>query len=96
MFGCGVDGCARALAVAGVCCVYVVVESIFCGALGVPGSLLHCVEGGGYCFTLYSRGSRLVPDSSRLVFFLIYVLVGRDMWVSMFPRIDEDDVVVVK
>ena len=42
-----VEGCAWAFAIAGVCCVCVVVESIFFGALGVPETLLRYVNGGG-------------------------------------------------
>ena len=48
MCGCGVEGCARAFAVAGVCCVCVVVESTFCGALGVLETLVCYVNGGDY------------------------------------------------
>ena len=44
---CGVEGCAPAFAVAGVCCGCVVVERILCGALDVPETSLRYVNGGG-------------------------------------------------
>ena len=47
MCGCGVRGCAKAFAVAGVCCVCVVAERSFFGALGMLEISLHDVNGGG-------------------------------------------------
>jgi len=57
-----VEGCARAFAVAGVCCVCVVGEGIFCGALGVPETLLRYVNGGGIDLqcTLEDLGGRQI------------------------------------
>ena len=62
MFGCGVEGCARAFAVAGVCCVCVVGESTFYGALGVPETLVCYVDGGGIDlqYTLADLGGRQI------------------------------------
>ena len=64
MFGCGVEGCARAFAAAGVCCVCVcvVVESIFGGALGVPETLPRYVNGGSIDlqYTLEDLGGRQI------------------------------------
>ena len=53
----GVCGCRCVL------CVCVVVESIFCGALGVPETLLRYVNGGGSIdlhYTLVDMGGRQI------------------------------------